>query len=120
MRISDWSSDVCSSDLLPPARQQELRAKYDALDGSERRGWMLGPVLGADYPKLHSLVSQVPTEQREALLAALRALSPEGRDDLAVLAQRTPPQERDALRTELLAQPESHRDRKSTRLNSSH
>src|SRR3546814_10787144 len=62
---------------LQPDRQQELRAKYDALDGSERRGWMLGPVLGADYPKLHSLVSQVPTEQREALLAALRALSPE-------------------------------------------
>src|SRR3546814_9051813 len=85
---------------LQPDRQQELRAKYDALDGSERRGWMLGPVLGADYPKLHSLVSQVPTEQREALLAALRALSPEGRDDLAVLAQRTPQQERDALRSE--------------------
>src|SRR3546814_12221917 len=51
---------------LQPDRQQELRAKYDALDGSERRGWMLGPVLGADYPKLHSLVSQVPTEQRDA------------------------------------------------------
>src|SRR3546814_19974912 len=35
---------------LQPGRQQEVRAKYDALDGSERRGWMLGPVLGADYP----------------------------------------------------------------------
>src|SRR3546814_19053398 len=70
---------------------------------------MLGPVLGADYPKLHSLVSQVPTEQRAALLAALRALSPEGRADLAVLAPRPPPQDRDALRKELLAQPESHR-----------
>src|SRR3546814_16988892 len=82
---------------LQPDRQQELRAKYDALDGSERRGWMLGPVLGADYPKLHSLVSQVPTDQREALLAALRALSPEGRDDLAVLPQRTPPHAPNAL-----------------------
>lgn len=95
---------------LPPDRQQELRARYDALDGSERRGWMLGPVLGADYPKLHALVSQVPPGQRDALLAALRALSPEGRDDLAVLAQRTPPQARGALRTELLAQPESRRE----------
>src|SRR3546814_2370939 len=67
---------------LQPDRQQELRAKYAALDGCERRGWMLGPVLGADSPQLHSLVSQVPTAQREALLAALRALSPEGHDDL--------------------------------------
>src|SRR3546814_5351733 len=91
MRIMCGSSDGFSSDLL--------RAKYEALDGSERRGWMLGPVLGADYPKLHSLVSQVPAGQRESLLAALRALSPEARDDLAVLAQRTPPQARDALRT---------------------
>ncbi len=95
---------------LPPDRQQDLRAQYDALDGSERRGWLLGPVLGADYPKLHALVSQVPPGQREALLAALRALSPEARADLAVLAQRTPPHERDALRTELLAQPVQERD----------
>src|SRR5690606_10226070 len=95
---------------LPPDRQQELRAKYDALDGSERRGWMLGPVLGEVYPKLHALVSQVPPDQRDALLSALRALSPEGRDDLSVLARRTPPQARDVLRKELLAQPEAQRD----------
>src|SRR3546814_20970693 len=78
---------------LPPDRQQELRPKYDALDGSERRGWMLGPALGADYPKMHSLVSQVPTEPREALLAALRQLTPEGRDELEGLGHRPPPQE---------------------------
>lgn len=95
---------------LPPDQQQTLRAQYDALDGSERRGWLLGPVLGADYPKLHALVAQVPPDQRDALLEALRALSPEGRADLSVLAQRTPPQARDALRTELLAQPAPRRD----------
>ena len=95
---------------LPPDRQQDLRAQYDALDGSERRGWLLGPTLGADYPKLHALVSQVPPAQRDALLEALRALSPEGRADLAVLSQRTPPHERDALRKELLAQPVQRRD----------
>ena len=95
---------------LPPDQQQTLRAQYDALDGSERRGWLLGPVLGADYPKLHALVAQVPPDQRDALLEALRALSPEGRADLSVLAQRTPPQARDALRTELLAQPAPQRD----------
>lgn len=95
---------------LPTDQQQTLRAQYDALDGSERRGWLLGPVLGTDYPKLHALVAQVPPAQRDALLEALRALSPEGRADLAVLAQRTPPQARDALRTDLLAQPEPQRD----------
>src|SRR3546814_6323233 len=29
MRISDWSSDVCSSDLLTPSCQAFLRADYD-------------------------------------------------------------------------------------------
>lgn len=95
---------------LPAERQQALRAQYDALDGSDKRGWLLGPVLGVDYPKLHALVAQVPAIQREQLLAALRALSPEGRADLAVLAQRTPPQGRDALRTQLLSVPATRRD----------
>jgi hypothetical protein len=96
---------------LPDEKRQALRAQYDALDGSDRRGWLLGPVLGADYPKLHALVAQVPAAQRDALLAALRGLSPDGRADLAVLAQRTPPQERDALRRQLLAVPAPRRDR---------
>ncbi|HVI59728.1 MAG TPA: DUF3106 domain-containing protein [Luteimonas sp.] len=95
---------------LPPERQAELRAQYDALDGSERRGWLLGPVLGADYPKLHAVVAQVPPHQRDDLLAALRALTAQGRADLAVLAQRIPPQQRDRLRRELLAQPRQSRD----------
>jgi uncharacterized protein DUF3106 len=95
---------------LPAERQQALRAQYDALDGSDRRGWLLGPVLGADYPKLHALVAQVPASQRDVLLAALRSMSPGARADLAVLAQRTPPQARDALRVQLLAVPAPRRD----------
>src|SRR3546814_3916933 len=31
LRISDWSSDVCSSDLQPPFRLTSLRAKAHAL-----------------------------------------------------------------------------------------
>ena len=83
--------------------QQALRARYDALDASERLGWRLGPVLGADYPQLHPLLAQVPEAQREPLLAALRAMTPGERADLAVLAQRTPPQARDELRRQLLS-----------------
>ncbi|MGH8060523.1 MAG: DUF3106 domain-containing protein [Pseudoxanthomonas sp.] len=89
---------------FPPQRQQALRAQFDALDASQRRGWRLGPTLGADYEKLQPLLAYVPPAQRLPLLAALRAMSAEQRAGLAVLAQRTPPQDRDALRAELLAQ----------------
>lgn len=95
---------------LPAEQQQALRARFDALDGSDRHGWLLGPELGADYPALHALVAQVPPPQREALLAALRAMTPRTRANLAVLSQRTPPQQRDELRTQLLAVPRAQRD----------
>ena len=94
---------------LPVARQQALRAQFDALDAGIRRGWLLGPTLGADWPRLHALFAQVPPEEREPLLAALRALSPQALADLGVLAQRTPPQAREELRRGLLAQPEALR-----------
>ena len=94
---------------LPIARQQALRAQFDTLDIGLRRGWLLGPTLGADWPRLHALFAQVPPEARESLLATLRALPPQALADLGVLAQRTPPQAREDLRRELLAQPPAQR-----------
>ena len=94
---------------LPVAEQQALRARFDALDAGIRRGWLLGPVLGADWPQLHALFAQVDPDERDALLDALRALPPQARADLGVLAQRTPPQERAALRAALMAQPPAQR-----------
>lgn len=88
---------------LPPEQQQALRRQFDALDGRDRHGWLLGPLLGADYPKLQSLLSYVPAEQQLPLLQVLRAMSPAERADLGVLAQRTPPEGRDALRRALLS-----------------
>jgi hypothetical protein len=90
---------------LPPDQRQALRARFDALDESERQGWLLGPAIGTDWPRLHALFAQVPEAQTAPLRAALRALTPEARADLAVLAQRTPPQARDELRNALLATP---------------
>jgi len=90
---------------FPPQRQQALRAQFDALDVSWRRGWRLGPALGADYEKLQPLLAYVPPAQRRPLLASLRTMTAAQRAELAVLAQRTPPQDREALRAELLAQP---------------
>src|SRR5690606_11551187 len=91
--------------------QAALRARFDALDASERRGWLLGPDLGADYARLHPLIAQVPLDARTALLEALRGLDPQARDDLAVLAARTPPEARAGLRIELLAAPAAQRGR---------
>ncbi|MEN1972808.1 DUF3106 domain-containing protein [Luteimonas sp. MJ204] len=97
--------------LRTPDEQAALRARFDALDASVRHGWLLGPDLGADYPQLHPLIAQVPLDARTALVEALRGLDPQARDDLVVLAVRTPPQERAELRIELLATPPAQRSR---------
>ncbi|MFQ6313798.1 DUF3106 domain-containing protein, partial [Lysobacter capsici] len=94
---------------LPPEQQRALREQFDALDRSERRGWLLGPALGADYPGLQPLLAQLPQAQHAALLSALRALTPAQRKDLAVLVQRTAPQDRERLRGDLLAVPAAQR-----------
>lgn len=100
MRLRAVAAEIAA---FPPQRRQALRARFDALDASQRRGWRLGPTLGAGYEKLQPLLAYVPPAQRSPLLAALRAMTAEQRAGLAVLAQRTPPQDRDALRGELLA-----------------
>lgn len=94
---------------LPVQEQLDLRARFAQLDDSARRGWLLGPMLGADWASLQPLLMQVPEAQREPMLEALRALGPQQRADLGVLAQRTPPQDRDRLRREFLATPAARR-----------
>lgn len=93
-----------------PQVQSQLRARFAALDTMERRGWRLGPVLGADYASLQPLFGFVEEAERLPLLDALRALAPEQRMQLRALALRTPPANRAALRRELLAQPPEQRD----------
>ena len=88
---------------LPADQQQLLRAQFDALDRSDRRGWLLGPALGMDYPALKPLLAQVPAADHEGLLRVLRAMSQQQRIELGVLVQRTPPQERDDLRRALIS-----------------
>src|SRR3546814_7722979 len=39
MRISDWSSDVCSSDLQPPPDEAEMRATLALVQGVEPTGF---------------------------------------------------------------------------------
>ena len=87
-----------------PQARAALRARFAALDAMERRGWRLGPVLGADYPALQPLLGFVSPGERDPLLDALRGLTPGQRARLAALAQRTPPADRTRLRDGLLAQ----------------
>ena len=96
--------------VLDPARQAELRAQFERLDGSERHGWLLGPDLGRDYPRLQPLLAQVPPDEHDGVLRALRAMTPVQRDMLATLVQRTPPGGRAALRAELAATSSAQRD----------
>src|SRR3546814_15383946 len=61
MRISDWSSDVCSSDLLPPDRQQQ--ARHDV----QRRGLEIGDgrTLGIPDAGEQIAVGRLPMARRE-------------------------------------------------------
>ncbi len=93
----------------PVEEREALRARFQALDTSVQRGWLLGPVLGADYWRLHGLLAQVPVDQRAPLLEVLAAMTAAQRAQLYVLVQRTAPQDRDALRRELLATPAGRR-----------
>lgn len=94
---------------LDVGTRQALQSQFDALDGSEQRGWRLGPVLGVDYPRLQPLLAQVPPAEAAALLRTLRAMTPVERTKLGVLVQRTPPQARDALRRELVSTSDANR-----------
>lgn len=88
---------------LPADERQRLRAQFDAQDGLARRGWLLGPLLGAEYVRLQPLLGFIEADERAQLLEALRTMTPAERNDLATLAQRTPPEARDGLRRELLS-----------------
>jgi hypothetical protein len=88
---------------MPPDLQAAWRAQFDAMDGSDRRGWLLGPALGADYAILQPLLAQVAESEHAPLLRTLREMTPQQRRELGVLAQRTPPAARAELRRELLS-----------------
>src|SRR3546814_9329978 len=99
MRISDWSSDVCSSDLLAleiGERRLERIAVMDAHTVAEMRAHRVGDLFGGDK----QVGGRVGVEQGE------------GEPDRGVA---------DVLPTDIESPGDRiERDRKSTRLNSSH
>ncbi|WP_052687878.1 hypothetical protein [Xanthomonas albilineans] len=95
---------------LPVEQQHALRAQFAEMDALERRGWLLGPELGAEFWALQPLFGYVPGVQRQALLNLLRRMPAEQRTHLVLLSQRTPPQDRAVLLRDLLAQSTDSRD----------
>src|SRR3546814_2458706 len=75
MRISDWSSDVCSSDLLHPASDVEVRGiGIIDLIGQVERLALLGQQIS-----LPRLPRQADEQQREAQARQRPPLPPPGR-----------------------------------------
>src|SRR3546814_8310419 len=114
MRISDWSSDVCSSDLTPRAGRLEVPA-------AGRRGGV-AYVLQATHVNEHLplTVRETVTMGRYAHTGPLRRL---GADDRAVVERSMDAlgiSDLAALPLHELSSGQRQRDRKSTPLNSSH
>src|SRR3546814_1406667 len=99
MRISDWSSDVCSSDLL---EQRVTVGPFvvgpQSLTGAQRADEQLG----FEFVRSQQIDIRVPAEGDAGILGAVNILFVDRRDQV---------QRSDFLQRQ---------DRKSTRLNSSH
>src|SRR3546814_7410187 len=120
MRISDWSSDVCSSDLLPaPAREGSGYRRYESHDVSRLHFVRRAKALGFTLGEIRELLAL--STPRHGDMAAIKAAACDKLADVERrLAELT--RVRDGLRTLVDACP-GHgelEDRKSTRLNSSH
>src|SRR3546814_2521190 len=108
MRISDWSSDVCSSDLVAAALDEEAG---DAAGAEQREGGVERDMAVGVGRHLRHLDAGLPIGLEAGRLVALvghqqrRVL---GRARHQVMGERQPQAAID------------HQDRKSTRLNSSH
>src|SRR3546814_1692531 len=116
MRISDWSSDVCSSDLA--TRDRTLRR-----GGLGHRSAHPAGIFGPRYPH-HAKLCGHPVEHLADALADAVKYAPAARTgivigvDQHVLARQMTGQ-RIAVRARFGGRADDHRDRKSTRLKSS-
>src|SRR3546814_6896792 len=103
MRISDWSSDVCSSDLFARSNEESLKSVFDEA--------------------VVSRLADLKTASEEAVAAAQGAAERLARQMLTIADTTASVEARIAeVNTQVEEQnkEEFSRDRKSTRLNSSH
>lgn len=106
-----WVRETAAGFLADDAAgQAAARKEFEALPTQAREPWWLGPALGQWFSPVQPLFAYVPEDQRPPLLAMLRALSPQARADLALLAGRLPAAERERLRRALLEAPPDARE----------
>src|SRR3546814_7931449 len=113
MRISDWSSDVCSSDLLVAERRLRAAAEFHDLELADQIGGGLSRIDDIAFDRLFDIavgIGGVVLQILDRLFAAPAFVVDAGVDDEAAGAPQ------------LHAEPPEIAvgDRKSTRLNSSH
>src|SRR3546814_2609003 len=117
MRISDWSSDVCSSDLTGlGATSLDCRQDGAALDASSRAGYLFNSTIaGIERADALLIVGSNPRLEAAVLNSRIRKRWLTGKLKVGVIG----PQAELTYKTDYLgAGPDT--DRKSTRLNSSH
>src|SRR3546814_5725649 len=125
MRISDWSSDVCSSDLTRCCGSQPVSAVAEPLSSSAlRKAWEtkgLSPAQ-ASHAAAGTSAMRLTTFTARLSLPSGMVLSPELLFILSDEPGRPPDkaQGRSGRRSIRLQEPGVLQDRKSTRLNSSH
>src|SRR3546814_17616976 len=73
MRISDWSSDVCSSDLLPAA---ELADRLFGLLAAARAAHPAFAALVEGFGPLPAMTTDIRKEMRRLIAAVLQASAP--------------------------------------------
>src|SRR3546814_8443306 len=120
MRIRDWSSDVCSSDLRIVSRDMALRRMLGGpgypTDNVTLREWALRDSLRAYYPAgtLRQMAAAFAAGDRRESLARINVptVVVHGKADIFVPVA--------ADKDTAQALPGAELDRKSTRLNSSH
>src|SRR3546814_2639990 len=111
MRISDWSSDVCSSDLSPQVRKL-------LQDGTARVAKSAAAMGGAPEPTIRYLGGTgVMTNDETMAKAAVTVLTPVFGKGLAFAPASATPMSGSEDFSEFV---DAGVDRKSTRLNSSH
>src|SRR3546814_5168089 len=107
MRISDWSSDVCSSDLWRIAGDVDRRQDHGDVE------FLAGTCAGIQDPRAVIAIAVQP-EVVERLVDS-RCLAAIALCDLVLIARDEPVRARFQR-----SSTDTQRDRKSTRLNSSH
>src|SRR3546814_5827637 len=112
MRISDWSSDVCSSDLARIAYARQTAASQRETEALTRVRFEAGAAAEADVANATGQANNT-----EANIPSLEAAYASAVHRLGVLTGRPPAALKDRLAA-AVAIPAP--DRKSTRLNSSH